>query len=147
MGDELVIGPATPDQRDAVAALWRRAGLTTPYNDPHADFDRARGGPASDVLVGTDAGGLVATVMVGHDGHRGWLYYVAVDPDRQGGGLGRRMVAAGEDWLRARGVPKVQLMIRATNEPVMAFYDRLAYERSDVRVMQKWLTADGQPPG
>ena len=57
------------------------------------------------------------------------------------------MVAAAEDWLRARGVPKVQLLVRATNEPVMAFYDRLAYERSDVRVMQKWLTADGRPPG
>ncbi len=88
----LVIGPATADQGDAVAALWRRVGLTTSYNDPRTDFDRARGGPSSDVLVATVGDTVVASVMVGHDGHRGWLYYVAVDPEVQGGGVGRQMV-------------------------------------------------------
>jgi ribosomal protein S18 acetylase RimI-like enzyme len=141
------IGPATAEQGDAVADLWRRTGLTTAYNDPGADFAFARAGAASDVLVALDGERVVATVMVGHDGHRGWLYYVAVDPARQGSGLGQRMVAAAEAWLRDRGVPKVQLLVRATNTGVMGFYDRLGYETSEVRVMQRWLTPDGQPPG
>ena len=146
MGGNHMIGPATADQRDAVTALWRRTGLTTSYSDPSIDFDRAREGPASDVLVGLLSDIVVATVMVGHDGHRRWLYDVAVDPAAQGGGVGRQIVAAGEDWLRVRSVPKVQLMVRATNEPVMALYDRLEYQRSDVQVMQKWLTGDGESP-
>ncbi|HEV2529444.1 MAG TPA: GNAT family acetyltransferase [Thermomicrobiales bacterium] len=123
--DGLEIRPATVEDRAAVTALWHRTGLTRPYNDPDADFDRARCGPASDVLVGERAGAVVASVMVGHDGHRGWLYYVAVDPRVQSDGLGRRMVAAGEDWLRSRNIPKVQLLVRATNGGVLAFYDRL----------------------
>ena len=72
--DDLLVRPATPDDRDAVAGLWRRTGLTTGYNDPHVDFDQARGGPASDILVAELAGAVVGPVMVGHDGHRGWLY-------------------------------------------------------------------------
>jgi ribosomal protein S18 acetylase RimI-like enzyme len=141
--DDLVIAAARADDRAAVAELWRQTGLTTSYNNPFTDFDRARGKPNSDVLVGKIAERVVASVMVGHDGHRGWLYYVAVDPAWQGRGYGTAMVAAAEAWLRERGVPKAQLLIRARNTKVQAFYERLAYERSDVVMMQRWLV----PPG
>lgn len=78
--------------------------------------------------------------MVGHDGHRGWLYYLAAAPDRRGQGIGRSMVEAAERWLAARGVRKVQLMIRPTNTAVARFYDRLGYDEEPRVVMAKWLT-------
>ena len=109
----LTIRNALPDDETVIVALWRACDLVVSYNDPGADFRFARGGASSDVLVGIDANGrIVGTVMVGHDGHRGWLYYVAADPMAQGSGIGRQMVTAGEDWLRQRGIAKVQLMVR-----------------------------------
>jgi ribosomal protein S18 acetylase RimI-like enzyme len=92
------------------------------------------------VLVGIDENGRVAgSVMVGHDGHRGWLYYVAADPDARGAGIGRKMASAAEDWLRERGVRKVQLMIRETNTGVAEFYERMGYKTEPRVVMSKWL--------
>lgn len=135
----LTIRSATPDDLPAVVALWHACGLVAPYNDPAADFTFACEGACSDVLVGEDDGGLRATVMVGHDGHRGWLYYVAADPEAQGRGFGRRIVTAGEDWLRARGVVKVQLMVRETNTRVVGFYEHLDFEVTPRVVMAKWL--------
>ena len=75
--------------------------------------------------------------MVGEDGHRGWAYYVAVDPDAQGRGFGRAIMAAAEAWLRARGVWKFQVMIRRDNVAVQDFYAGLGFAPSDVVVMQK----------
>lgn len=89
---------------EPVVALWRRCGLTRPWNDPHADLALARRRDNSTVLTGRDNGAIVATVMVGHDGHRGWVYYVAVDPDCRKRGYGRVIMAAAEDWLRAAGI-------------------------------------------
>lgn len=133
------ITPATAQDRDAVAALWRRCGLVVPYNDPGADFDFARGKASSDVLVGRLEGRVVASVMVGHDGHRGWLYYVAVDPDRRKQGFGAAIVAAGEAWLRARNVRKAMLLVREDNQAVQAFYEAIGYEVSPRVIMAKWL--------
>ena len=142
------IRAALPADRDGVIALWEACGLTRPWNDPVADVDRALGGPASTLLVGEEPAmgtGIVATAMVGEDGHRGWVYYLAVRPELQGGGHGRRMMAACESWLRARGVPKIQLMVRDANEPVLGFYAALGYEPQAVRVLGRWL-ADGAGP-
>ena len=87
----------------SVAALWQRCDLTRPWNDPSGDIAFARRGPNSAVLVGRHADAIVATVMVGHDGHRGWFYYLAVDPALQGRGFGRTMTQAAEAWLVGRG--------------------------------------------
>src|SRR4051794_18752438 len=84
-----------------VIALWEACGLIRPWNDPAADFARAVTGPASAVLVLREADALVAGAMVGCDGHRGWVYYLAVAPGRRRAGLGRAMMAAAEAWLRA----------------------------------------------
>ena len=92
---------------ETVVALWQRCGLTRPWNDPHADIALARRRDNSTVLIGRDAGAIVATIMVGHDGHRGWVYYVAVDPDGRKRGYGRAIMAAAEDWLRNAGIAKL----------------------------------------
>ncbi len=80
------------------------------------------------LLVGRNQQSILATVMVGHDGHRGWLYYVAVDPDHRKNGYGRAIVTAAEDWLRARGIEKLQLMVRPENTHAQAFYETLDYD-------------------
>jgi GNAT superfamily N-acetyltransferase len=79
----------------------------TSYNDPTHDFRFAHGKVNSDVLVGIATNGsLIGSVMVGHDGHRGWVYYLAADPNYRKQGIGRCMIEAAEQWLKERGVVK-----------------------------------------
>lgn len=140
------IAEVSPTDVDAVTALWEEAGLTRPWNPPAADLHRALEGttstvlgafrPDTDSLAGT---ALVGTVMVGHDGHRGWVYYLAVAEAERGAGLGRRLMEAAESWLREHGAVKLQLMVRETNDQVIGFYDRLGYADADVRVLAKRL--------
>jgi ribosomal protein S18 acetylase RimI-like enzyme len=128
------------DRNDDAVALWHATGLTRPWNDPHADLMRALAGPTSTVLGAQDADGcLLGTAMVGHDGHRGWVYYLAVHPDRRRSGLGRQLMQASELWLRDRGVPKVNLMVRTANTAVVAFYESIGYEKGGVVVLGKFL--------
>ncbi len=141
MCDGLTVRPATAEDEPAVVALWRECNLVASYNDPAADFRFARAGACSTVLVGELAGRIQGSVMVGHDGHRGWLYYVAAAPDARGLGIGKRMVRAAESWLRERGVGKAQLLVRETNTQVVAFYERLGFETAPRVVMSRWLTS------
>ena len=124
---------------ELVVALWETCGLTRPWNDPRTDIADARGTPTSTVLVGTSGAQLVSSVVAGYDGHRGWLYYVAVDPGRQGSGLGRATVDAAEEWLRRRGVRKVRLMVRHGNEQVLGFYGALGYADAECVVLGRDL--------
>jgi ribosomal protein S18 acetylase RimI-like enzyme len=133
------IAAITEADIEAVITLWKRCGLTRPWNDPRADIDLAMRSADAEVLVGHLDGAVTATVMVGFDGHRGWVYYLAVDPEVRLGGLGRRMMMAADDWLRARGAPKIQLMVRDENTGVAAFYERLGYELQPTKVFGKWL--------
>jgi len=128
----------------AVIALWQACGLTRPWNDPAADIALARRGPHSTVLIGRDRDAIVATAMVGHDGHRGWVYYVATDPDRRAKGYGRAIMNAAEDWLRATGIAKLQLMVRRDNAKAGAFYQSIGYAEAQTIVFAKWL--DGREP-
>ena len=127
-----------------VIALWQACGLTRPWNDPASDIALARRGPNSTILIGRDGGAIVATTMVGYDGHRGWVYYVATDPDRRGKGYGRAIMNAAEDWLRAAGIEKMQLMVRADNTKVQAFYQSIGYGEQQRVIYAKWL--DGREP-
>jgi ribosomal protein S18 acetylase RimI-like enzyme len=123
---------------EAATALWHAAGLVSGTKNPAADFHFARGQTSSDVLLGIDDDGtVVGSVMVGHDGHRGWLYYVASHPDRRGSGIGRRMVEAAEAWLQSRHIAKGQLLVLDTNAAVVAFYERLGFAISPRIVMSK----------
>ena len=111
----------------AAVALWQACGLTRPWTDPHSDFQRAVDGDSSVVLGAYNGHELIGTAMVGVDGHRGWVYYVASAPDRRGQGVGRALMAAAEDWVRARGMPSS--MVRRSNTTVVDFYAALGYGR------------------
>ncbi|MCC2114024.1 MAG: GNAT family acetyltransferase [Hyphomicrobiales bacterium] len=145
MSSHLHIEEIDDADTDAIAELWQRAGLTRAWNDPQRDIAFARTGPSSTILVGRFSGSAqpVASAMVGHDGHRGTVYYVAVDPDHHGAGLGRQMMSAVEAWLRGRGVWKLNLIVRADNEAVTAFYEHLGYAREERIILSKWLE---EPP-
>jgi ribosomal protein S18 acetylase RimI-like enzyme len=140
----LAIAPIADAEVVAVAALWQRCGLTRPWNDPTSDIAFARKGPNSAVLVGRDGNAIVASVMVGHDGHRGWVYYVAVDPDHRQKKYGRVVMDAAENWLRQRGIEKLMLLVRSDNTSVKAFYEQLGYDAQERVIYAKWL--DGREP-
>jgi ribosomal protein S18 acetylase RimI-like enzyme len=140
----LEIAPIDDADIAEVIALWRRCGLTRPWNDPAADIALARTGPNAAVLAGRNGGGIVASVLVGHDGHRGWVYYVAVDPDCRHQGYGRVVMEAAEHWLRGRGIEKLQLMVRPDNGQVQTFYQSLGYFEQERIIYAKWL--DGREP-
>jgi ribosomal protein S18 acetylase RimI-like enzyme len=124
---------------DDAIALWQETGLTRPWNDPAADLRRAVEGDGSTVLALIDGETLVATAMVGHDGHRGWVYYLAVAPGVQGQGLGRRLMKECENWVLARGIPKIQLMVRSGNAAATGFYEKLGYTDAEVVVLGRRL--------
>jgi ribosomal protein S18 acetylase RimI-like enzyme len=138
----LDLGELTPDELDAAVELWRVCGLTRPWNDPLADARRALAGPASTILAGRREGRLVATAMVGADGHRAWVYYLAAAPELRRSGLGARMMLAAEDWAHARGMPKIELMVRDENAAAAGFYEAIGYAREPVWVYSRWL----EPP-
>lgn len=123
----------------SAVALWTETGLTRPWNDPEADFHRALNGLTSSVLGLKHDNELVGSVMVGHDGHRGWIYYLAVARDHQGNGIGSELMRTAEEWLRGMGAVKVQLMVRSQNDSLSSFYEKAGYEISDVRVLSRWL--------
>ena len=124
----------------AATSLWLQAGLTRPWNPPELDMQRALDGVTSTVPGAFDNELLIGTVMVGHDGHRGWVYYLAVDESQRGTGLGKHMMVAAENWLREHGAVRVQLMVRATNKAVLGFYEHLGYEDANVQVRSKRLS-------
>jgi ribosomal protein S18 acetylase RimI-like enzyme len=135
----LTVRPIADGEEAAVIALWQACGLTRPWNDPAADLAFARAKLTSDVLVGLTDGRIVASAMVGHDGHRGTMYYVSVDPACRGRGLGCQLVAAAEAWLRARGVWKVNLLVRTGNEAVLGFYAEQGYAMGSSVQIEKWI--------
>jgi ribosomal protein S18 acetylase RimI-like enzyme len=123
----------------AVIALWQACDLTRPSNPPERDIELCRRSGHGTVFVAEAAGRIAGTIMVGHDGHRGWVYYVAVDPAHRHGGLGRDLMTHAEDFLAAQGVPKIMLLIRETNAAVAAFYERLGYRIEPRLLMAKPL--------
>lgn len=121
--------------------LWWACGLVASYNDPIADFSFAKAGPSSDLLVAlVEDGTIIGSTTVGHDGHRGWLYFVAAAPNARGLGVGWQMVDGAEAWLRQRCVVKVQLLVRKANNKVISFYERLGFEAEPRGTKGKWLS-------
>ena len=135
------IGPLTASEIPFAAALWIAAGLTRPWNDPVADARRALAAPSATILAARESCVVIGTVMTGHDGHRGWVYYLAVAASHRRRGIARDLMAAAEAWCADAGMPRLNLMVRAGNGPVLGFYDRLGYRASDVVVLQKDLPA------
>ena len=130
--------------RTEVVELWERCDLVRPWNDPHRDIDRKIEHAHDLLLVAAIGARVVGTVMVGEDGHRGWINYLAVDPDQRRQQLGARLMSEAERRLRALGCVKINLQIRRTNSDVQSFYERLGYTDDDVISMGKRLGDEPQ---
>jgi ribosomal protein S18 acetylase RimI-like enzyme len=138
----MIVRQFQPQDEDAVVSLWKLCGLTRPTNDPHKDVRRKLRVRPDLFLVGVLDGKIVACVMAGYEGHRGWLNYLAVHPSHQREGLGRRIVTEAEDRLQASGCPKVNLQVRTSNRAAINFYERIGYSIDDVVSMGKRLQTD-----
>lgn len=129
------------DEADIIA-LWQACGLTRPWNDPGKDIARKLTAQPELFLVGEIDGAPMASAMVGFDGHRGWVYYLAVHPDYQRRDYGRRMMAHAEQLLIERGCPKINLLVRTTNHRVIEFYRELGYAPDEAVSLGKRLIPD-----
>jgi ribosomal protein S18 acetylase RimI-like enzyme len=139
---ELVYRAYRDEDEAGVIELWRRCGLIRPWNDPRADIRRKIADSRELFFVGEQDGMPVASCMAGYDGHRGWIYYLAVAPELRRRGIAARLVAIAEAELRRLGCPKIDLMVRDTNPEVIAFYRALGYGDDPVVVMSKRLIDD-----
>lgn len=139
MTSNLTIRPMKDDELETIVELWRACELTRPHNNPHNDIALARSKSSSEILVGVEEGKIIASAMVGHDGHRGVVYYVSASPEVRHKGIGRQIMSAAEDWLVDQGIWKLNLMIRPDNSAVQNFYETLGYDVEERTVMAKWL--------
>ncbi|MEJ2731833.1 MAG: GNAT family acetyltransferase, partial [Deltaproteobacteria bacterium] len=119
--------------------LWQRCNLVVPQNEPKKDIEMKQKVRDGLFFVGALKGRIIATLMAGYDGHRGWIYYLAVDPDHRRKKIGRRMMEKAESVLRKRGCPKVNLQVRKSNQEVISFYEHLGYSDDDVIGLGKKL--------
>jgi ribosomal protein S18 acetylase RimI-like enzyme len=139
---ELAIRAFREDDRDEVITLWRDCGLVVPQNDPARDIARKLKVNRELFLVGTEGGDIVATVMGGYEGHRGWINYLAVKPSARRRGYGGAMMRAVENDIEALGCPKINLQVRSSNADVIAFYEAIGYRQDDVVGLGKRLEHD-----
>ncbi len=131
-----------PGDEETVIDLWERCGLTRPWNDPRKDIARKRSEQPELFLVGLDGNEIVATAMAGFDGHRGWVYYLAVAPEHRGKSYGRLLMREIERLLIARSCPKLNLQVRAANSGAIAFYLKLGYVQDEVVSLGRRLIED-----
>lgn len=131
-----------PSDESSVIDLWTRCGLVAPQNNPRADIQRKLQVAPELFLVGELDDAIVATVMAGYEGHRGWINYLAVEPHLQKTGYGRQIMEQAEVLLRERGCPKINLQVRSTNKQFIEFYQRLGFAIDDVVSLGKRLVKD-----
>lgn len=136
---ELKIRSYRESDQEAVVDLWRASGLVVPWNDPIKDIQRKLLVQRDMFLVGFFDSRLVATVMAGYEGHRGWINFLAVDPEYRSRGFGRLLMAEAETRLRALGCPKINLQVRTSNPEVIEFYKRIGFSEEGRVSMGKRL--------
>jgi ribosomal protein S18 acetylase RimI-like enzyme len=136
------IRPFAPVDEDAVVDLWQRCALLRPWNDPRKDIQRKLTTQAELFLVGDLQGSIVATIMAGYDGHRGWVNYLAVDPAHRSKGYGRSLMQRVEELLTTRGCPKLNIQVRADNQEVLQFYRKIGYLADNAVSLGKRLIPD-----
>jgi ribosomal protein S18 acetylase RimI-like enzyme len=139
---DLTIRPFRPDDEPAVIGLWCECGLVVPWNDPHLDIQRKRAVQPELFLVGCIGDKIVASVMAGYDGHRGWINYLAVKPGSRRKGIATALMAETEKHLIARGCPKINLQVRSQNTEVIEFYKSIGFSVDDVESLGKRLIID-----
>ncbi len=138
----LLIRPFQTEDEDALVALWKMCELTVPWNNPHKDIARKLQVQPELFLVGILGNSLIATVMGGYEGHRGWINYLAVHPDFRENGYGQEIMNSVETKIREMGCPKINLQIRTGNDKIASFYQKLGFTNDHVVSMGKRLEAD-----
>lgn len=138
----MIVRSFAPGDESQVVSLWHACDLVRPQNDPHKDIARKLRVNGSWLLVGEEEGHIVGTVMVGYEGHRGWINYLAVEPTQRRVGRGRALMAAAEDILRAAGCPKINLQVRTGNRDALEFYERIGFKVDDCISLGKRLEVD-----
>lgn len=138
----MTIRPFRLEDEADVIALWMKCDLVRPRNDPHKDIQRKMQVQPELFLIGEENRHIIASVMAGYEGHRGWLNYLAVDPAHQRRGHARALLAEAERLLLERGCPKINLQVRTTNAAAAAFYHALGYSLDEVISMGKRLVSD-----
>jgi ribosomal protein S18 acetylase RimI-like enzyme len=138
----MIIRPYSAENENAVIELWRRCNLTRPQNNAQKDIERKMKVNPELFLVGLEGGKVVATAMGGYEGHRGWVYYLAVEPGHQRKGLGGQIMAALEERLMAKGCPKINVMVRDDNIGAVKFYEKIGYKGDGVVELGKRLISD-----
>lgn len=138
----MTIRPFYEPDRQAVIQLWQDCDLTRPWNDPDKDISRKMAFQPELFLVAEDKEQVIASAMAGYDGHRGSVYYLAVSPDYQARGIGKQLMSEIEDRLIKLGCPKLNIVVRSSNDKVLEFYRKLDYASDDVVSLGKRLIAD-----
>lgn len=143
----LDVRPFDEPDRDAVIDLWKACDLVRSWNDPNRDIDRKMAHDPDGFLVGLIDNTIVASAMVGYDGHRGSVYYLAVIPEHQRAGLGRTLMTEIEQRLGALGCPKLNVLVRTSNTATIGFYEHIGYTLGDgAMALGKRLIPDGPTP-
>ena len=138
----LLIRPLKEGDEEALVSLWNMCKLTVPWNNPYKDIVRKLKVQADLFLVGYLEDKLIASVMAGYDGHRGWINYFAVHPDFQARGYGKQLMDNVENRLRELGCPKINLQIREGNDKVLSYYQKLGFVEEKRINMGKRLEDD-----
>jgi ribosomal protein S18 acetylase RimI-like enzyme len=139
----MVVRTYRETDEEAVIALWHRCQLVVPWNDPHEDIAAKMAFQPELFIVGEIDGRVVATAMAGYEGHRGWINYLAVDPNLRRQGIGSAIMRRAERALCALGCPKINLQVRESNEAVIAFYEQLGFSQEQRISMGKRLKPQG----
>jgi ribosomal protein S18 acetylase RimI-like enzyme len=120
-----------PTDEDALVSLWERCELLRPWNDPHRDIARKLADSPWGLLVAIIDDAIIGSVMVGYDGHRGWINYLATDEALRRQGVARALMDEAVHRLRERGCPKVNLQVRSGNVNAVRFYELIGFARDD----------------
>ncbi len=136
----VLIRPYLEADQEPVIALWNKVlPDSSAWNDPQTDIQRKLAVQRELFLVAVLDQALVGTAMGGFDGHRGWIYYLVVSPSHRHQGIGRTLMQSLEQRLVAAGCPKLNLQVRAANQVVIDFYERLGYQVEERVSMAKRL--------
>lgn len=130
------------EYESAVIELWEKCDLTRPWNNPGLDIERKMKDKPELFLVGLINGKVVASVMCGYEGHRGWVYYLGVEPEQRKRGLAKRMMDAVEERLLEMGCPKINIQVRSGNTGALNFFGKIGYNIEERISLGKRLIED-----
>lgn len=142
LNTKMIIRSFNSGDRNSIVQLWKDCGLVVPWNNPQLDIERKSEDNPEEILVGLINDDVVASAIVGYDGHRGWVYYLAVHPQHQRKGLGNQIMKYAENHLLKSGCPKINIMVRMTNLNVIKFYESIGYKKENIVTLGKRLIPD-----